>query len=383
MEKETIGHYRIVRLLGAGGMGRVYLAEDLKLGRGVALKILPDEFARDESRMRRFVREAKAASAVSHPNVAQIYEVGEDAGTSFITMEFVEGESLASKLAAGPLDMEATVDIAIQLADALDEVHAHGISHRDLKPSNVIVSRRGHVKLVDFGLARFDTPAVNTDTKSPTASLTTPGFIVGSVPYMSPEQALGRKNDHRSDIFSVVVVLYEMATGQRPFRGDTDTETIDKIVHADATAVARLNYKVVPELERIIRKCLEKNPEDRYQSARELLVDLRNLRRDSSGTRARYEPRKSPRRALIISAIAVIVLVVAVLLIARRPNAHRVVEAPQVVSVAVLPFVNTTNDPTTQYLSDGISETLINSLSQIPQMRVIARTTSFRFRGTD
>ncbi|PYQ62903.1 MAG: hypothetical protein DMF58_00405 [Acidobacteria bacterium] len=134
MEKETIGHYRIVRLLGAGGMGRVYLAEDLKLGRGVALKILPDEFARDESRMRRFVREAKAASAVSHPNVAQIYEVGEDAGTSFITMEFVEGESLASKLAAGPLDMEATVDIAIQLADALDEVHAHGISHRDLKP---------------------------------------------------------------------------------------------------------------------------------------------------------------------------------------------------------------------------------------------------------
>src|SRR5437868_9408249 len=200
---------------------------------------------------------------------------------------------------------------------------------------------------------------------------------------MSPEQALGRKNDHRSDIFSVGVVLYEMATGQRPFRGDTDTETIDKIVHADATAVARLNYKVVPELERIIRKCLEKNPEDRYQSARELLVDLRNLRRDSSGTRARYEPRKSPRRALIISAIAVIVLVVAVLLIARRPNAHRVVEAPQVVSVAVLPFVNTTNDPTTQYLSDGISETLINSLSQIPQMRVIARTTSFRFRGTE
>jgi eukaryotic-like serine/threonine-protein kinase len=383
MEKETIGHYRILRLLGAGGMGRVYLAEDLKLGREVALKVLPEEFASDESRMRRFVREAKAASALSHPNVAQIYEVGEDNGTSFITMEFVEGESLADKLVSGPLDAETTLDIALQLADALDEVHAHGISHRDLKPSNVIISRRGHVKLVDFGLARFDTGASDADTKSPTASLTTPGLIVGSVPYMSPEQALGRKSDHRSDIFSLGVLLYELTTGQRPFRGETDTEIIDNIVHGAPVAVARLNYKVSPELERIIRKCLEKNPEDRYQSARELLVDLRNLRRDSSGARTPHALRKLPRRALIISGTAVCVLVIAVVVGIRRPARTAPVAGTQVVSVAVLPFVNTTSDPQTEYLSDGISETLINSLSQLPQIRVIARTTSFRFRGRE
>ena len=387
MEKETIGHYRILRLLGAGGMGQVYLAEDLKLGRQVALKVVPEEFARDESRMRRFLREAKAASALTHPNVAQIYEVGEDSGTSFITMEFVEGESLAAKLVSGPLDAETTLDIAIQLADALDEVHAHGISHRDLKPSNVIISHRGHVKLVDFGLARFDTRSSEADTKSPTASLTTPGLVVGSVPYMSPEQALGRKSDHRTDIFSLGVLLYELATGQRPFRGETDTEVIDKIVHGDPVAVARLNYTVSLELERIIRKCLEKNPEDRYQSGRDLLVDLRNLRRDSSGARAPHRPRKLPRRSLLIATAGVCVVIIAAVIVRIAKPPHTAVgpvtAAPNVVSVAVLPFVNTTSDPKTEYLSDGISETLINSLSQLPSMRVIGRTTSFRFRGRD
>jgi pentatricopeptide repeat protein len=383
MEKGTVGHYRILRLLGSGGMGRVYLAEDLKLGREVALKILPEEFARDESRMRRFVREARAASALTHPNVAQIYEVGEDNGTSFITMEYVDGESLAAKLANGPLDTEETLHIALQLADALDDVHAHGIAHRDLKPSNVIISRRGHAKLVDFGLARFETLASDADTKSPTASLTRPGLIVGTIPYMSPEQTLGRKSDHRSDIFSFGVLLYELTTGQHPFRGETDTEIIDKIVHSDPVPVARLNYTVAPEMERIIRKCLEKNSEDRYQSGRELLVDLRNFQRDSSGARVQHVAPRLSRRSLIIGgAIALFVVVIAAFLLTRRSPLPPATAAPQVISLAVLPFVNTTSDPATQYLADGISETLINGLSQLPQMRVIARTTSFRFRGS-
>lgn len=265
---------------------------------------------------------------------------------------FVEGQALDARISGRPLDPAEIVDICIQVADALEEGHTEGITHRDIKPSNIIISTRNQVKVLDFGLAKVARPAEQ-DLASDIATQvkTSPGGIVGTVRYMSPEQALGREVDHRTDIFSLGVVLYEMATGRLPFFGTTATETIDLIMHAQPEAIGRFNYDAPAELERIIRKCLEKDRERRYQSTRELLVDLKNLKRDSNaGAVTAPRPRKQRSRKAIDS-------------------------------LAVLPLVNASANPNTEYLSDGITGSIISSLSQLPKLRVMARSMVFRYKG--
>lgn len=310
---KTIGHYQIVSFLGKGGMGEVYRARDLKLDRTVALKILPEAMSVDEERMRRFVREAKAASALNHPNVAHIYEIGEADGVSFIAMEYVDGQTLAAKIDGEPLETDEIVEIGAQIADALDEAHGKGITHRDIKPANVMLTPRGQVKMLDFGLAKIARPTEQSVAGDIiTMAKTAPGVVMGAVPYMSPEQALGREADHRSDLFSLGVALYEMATGRMPFPGSNPSEILDRILHSQPEAMARFNYNLPAELEGIVRKCLEKERERRYQSAREVLVDLRNLKRDSRSsplTAAKVKnPSLSRRRFLITLALALLAL---------------------------------------------------------------------------
>jgi serine/threonine protein kinase len=276
-----IGAYKILSLLGAGGMGEVYLAQDPRLDRTIALKILPTELASDPDRMRRFVREAKAASALKHPNVAHIYEIGESEGSTFIAMEYVEGQTLATRIGGRPLDPAGIVEIGMQIADALDEAHAKGITHRDIKPANIMLTARGQVKVLDFGLAKVIRPEEQAGgSHLSTVAKTETGVVMGTVQYMSPEQVLGREVDHRTDIFSLGVVLYEMATGRLPFSGATTNETMDRILHAQPEAIARFNRSLPVELERIIYKTLEKDREVRCQTASELRADLKRLKRD-------------------------------------------------------------------------------------------------------
>jgi serine/threonine protein kinase len=288
----ALSHYQVLSLLGAGGMGEVYLARDPRLDRTVALKILPGELAGDADRMQRFTREAKAASALNHPNVATIYDVGESDGISYIVMEHVEGETLLARISRRMTPAEV-VDIAVQAADALDLAHAKGITHRDIKPANLMLTHRGDVKVLDFGVAkvgRSDEGRLNGDwTVEP---VTAAGSIVGSAPYMSPEQIVGCDVDPRSDVFSLGVVIYQMATGQLPFSGSTRAEMKDRILHASPETMMRLNPETPPELERITLKCLDKRTDGRYQSARELLTDLWPLKRqlDANPPRPTADP---------------------------------------------------------------------------------------------
>ena len=282
MQGRSIGHYEILSPLGAGGMGEVYLAEDTGLGRKVALKILPAYATAEEERVRRFRQEARAASALSHPNIAHIYEIGESEGTVFIALEYVEGQTLTARIAGQPVGVKEIIDIATQVADALDEAHAHGITHRDIKASNIMLTRRGRVKVLDFGLAKI-TDAVTTGIAAAGQAAqveTRTGVVMGTVSYMSPEQAMGHEVDTRTDIWSLGVVLYEMATGRLPFQGDTTSETIDRIVHAPPEAIARFNYDLPPALELLIKKTLRKDRSERYQTARDLLSDLKNLKQE-------------------------------------------------------------------------------------------------------
>jgi serine/threonine protein kinase len=279
---KTVGHYRITSKLGAGGMGEVFLAEDTRLERKAAIKFLPAEMAADPDRRQRFLKEARSASALNHPHVCVVYDVGEtDDGLPFIAMEFVEGESLDAVVKLGPLEVSRVVEIAVQVADALDAAHASRIVHRDIKPANISLRKNGQVKVLDFGLAKrmvLESP----DDLGMTGEMqqTQCGQVVGTPSYMSPEQTLGKELDHRTDIFSMGVLLYQLTTGQLPFTGANIAEIVNKIVHAQPPAIARLNYDVPPELERITLKCLQKLPDRRYQSARELLVDLKTLRRE-------------------------------------------------------------------------------------------------------
>ena len=286
----TISHYQVLSLLGAGGMGEVYLARDPRLDRTVALKILPGEFAADAERMQRFTREAKAASALNHPNVATIYDVGESDGISFIVMEHVEGETVLARISRRMTPLEV-VDIAVQAADALDLAHAKGITHRDIKPANLMVTHRGVVKVLDFGVAKValsDEGSLSGDwTVEPVTAV---GSVVGSAPYMSPEQIVDGDVDSRSDVFSLGVVIYQMSTGQLPFSGSTWAEMTDRILHAAPETMRQLNPDTPPGLERITLKCLEKRTDDRYQSARELLTDLWPLKRQLDANAARAMP---------------------------------------------------------------------------------------------
>jgi serine/threonine-protein kinase len=386
---KAFGHYEVLSPLGTGGMGEVYLARDTLLDRQVALKFLPADIAHDQQRLRRFVQEAKAASSLTHPNIAHIYEIGEADGTRFIAMEYVEGKSLDQRINGAPLKTTEMLQIASQAADALSEAHAKGIVHRDIKSANIMLTTRGQVKVLDFGLAKIlsssESPGV---TEVPTQLKTTPGLVIGTLPYMSPEQALGQEIDHRSDIFSLGVVLYEMATGRLPFSGKTAPETISLITSAQPVAAARFNYDLPTEFDRIIRKCLEKDRERRYQSATDLVVDLENLRRDSqSGAtvvqrRAAGSLRESRRSLLFVVALIALVLTAGLVLFywtktrSQRGSQH-------IESIAVLPFVNSSGDLNSEYLSDGVTESIINSLSQLPRLRVMARTTVFRYKGKE
>lgn len=348
----TISHYRILRTLGAGGMGEVYLARDTTLEREVAIKILPAEMASDPDRLRRFIQEAKAASAIQHPNVALIHELGNWEGQHFIVMEYIEGETLETNLKTGPLEIPRLIDLAIQIADALEEAHSKKIIHRDLKPSNIAITSRGEIKVLDFGLAKIVRSADATTDLS-TVTSTQAGRVVGTVPYMSPEQLLGKGLDSRTDIFSGGIILYQMCTGRLPFSGATAVETFHLIAHEQPEAIARYNHKAPAELERIVGKCLEKDPARRYQSAKELFTDLNNLKRDLESTKG-SKSKRSTRKS------------------------SRVIE-----SLAVLPFLNQSNERELDYLSDGITESLINSLSQIPRLRVVSRATVFRFKSKE
>jgi len=376
---ESISQYRVLKKIGEGGMGEVYLAQDTRLNRTVAIKILPAAVSHDRERLSRFLQEARAAAVLQHPHIAHVYEVGEENGINFIVMEYVQGQTLDARIRSHPLDLKETITLAAQVADALLEAHEKGITHRDIKPSNIIVTPRAGVKLLDFGLAKVATVRnVELDSELPTALKTTTGAVIGTVTYMSPEQALGRKVDHRSDIFSLGIVIYEMVTGRKPFVGKTTTETIDRIVHAQPQAIARFNYDVPTELERIVRKALEKEPEHRYQSAGDLLTDLRTLQRDlvSTDRPDTTTRRKYASRPLVYALIALAILVLTGVVAYRL-----LVKNQPIDSVVVLPFTNEGGDPNTDYLSDGISENLINRLSQLHDLRVVPRNTAFRYRG--
>ena len=422
-----LDRYEIHSMLGEGGMGEVYLAQDKKLDRKVALKILPNDVAANQDRMRRFVQEAKSAAALNHPNIAHIYEIDECDGTNFIAMEFVEGVTLREKMHRERTELRKLLRYLQEVAEGLAKAHASGIVHRDLKPDNIMITRDGHAKILDFGLAKLlETKSESTSEVDEAATAimpvqhSTPGVVMGTVGYMSPEQAQAKPVDQRSDIFSFGCLLYEAATGRKPFAGDSIVDTLHKIIHDPAPAITDFNPAASPELQRVIRKCLAKEPEKRYQTIRDTANDLEEVLEAMKGvsdlersvvpptntttsslsdsstdnvrarntasvsqhpaSSAEYVIRgiKQHRLTVVIALLVLVVSAVGLFLYLRAARTTGAIE-----SIAVMPFVNQNGDSEVEYLSDGMTETLIKSLSQLPNLAVKSRSTVFYYKGKE
>jgi serine/threonine-protein kinase len=376
----ALGFYRILSLLGAGGMGEVHLAEDPRLGRRVALKILPAEFAQDQARLRWFEKEARATSALNHPNIITIHDIGEADGHPYIATEFIDGETLRRRMSRSPLTVDEALDIGLQVANALAAAHEAGVVHRDIKPENIMLRRDGYVKVLDFGLAKL---TQSQELEMPAATLTAPssrastGILMGTAGYMSPEQARTQTVDARSDIFSLGVVLYEMLSGHCPFSGSTTGDVFTSIL-TDEPSLERLGPETPESLKRVIGKSLRKDPRERYQTARELIADLMTLKQKS--------PRRASSAEYLVGAITrrkwVAVSLVATALLVVAGVRHFLPTADFIDSIAILHFVNEGGDATTEYISDGLSDNLIGRLErQYPNLRVTPFTTALRYKG--